>query len=227
MSLPTGPALERLPDGGANQQRSAGTDTKPADSTGSLAPATFDVGTTTYTVTHLFDNDQFGGSTYVRIILSPILSEDDAGSLTLHLGDDTSLSFGDASYSTPTSGSRHQWSRTAALGWSTDDAIVVGITQEEPANADPSFLLESSTREVAENSAAGVDVGGPVTATDTDTGDTLTYTLEGTDAASFAIVSTSGQIQTKAGVTYDHESQRNTPSRSRPTTATAGPTPSP
>ena len=38
-----------------------------SDSTGSLAPATFDVGTTTYTVTHLFDNDNLGGSTYVLI----------------------------------------------------------------------------------------------------------------------------------------------------------------
>ena len=178
-----------------------------ADSTGSLAPATFDVGTTTYTVTNLFDNDGLGGDTYVRINLAPAISEDDAGSLTLHLGDDTSLSFADATYSTPTGSSGHLWSRTAALGWSEGDAIVVGITQEEPVNADPSFLLESSTREVAENSAAGVDVGGPVTAVDTDTGDTLTYTLEGTDAASFAIVSTSGQIQTKAGVTYDHELQ--------------------
>ena len=64
--------------------------------------------------------------------------------------------------------------------------------------------MESTTRDVAENSAAGADVGGPVTAADTD-GDDLTYTLEGTDAASFTIVSTSGQIQTKTGVTYDHE----------------------
>ena len=178
-----------------------------ADSTGSLAPATFDVGTTTYTVTNLFDNDGLGGDTYVRINLAPAISEDDAGSLTLHLGDDTSLSFADATYSTPTGSSGHSWFRTTALGWSEGDAIVVGITQEEQVNADPSFLLESSTREVAENSAAGVDVGGPVTATDTDTGDTLTYTLEGTDAASFTIVSSSGQIQTKTGVTYDHELQ--------------------
>ena len=35
----------------------------------------------------------------------------------------------------------------------------------------------------------------------------MTYTLEGTDAASFDIVSTSGQIQTKTGVTYDYETQ--------------------
>ena len=178
-----------------------------SDSTGSLAPATFDVGTATYTVTHLFDNDNVGGSTYVHIQLTPAISEDDAGNLTLHLGDDTSLSFADATYSTPTGGSGHRWSRTTALGWSEGDAIVVGITQEEQANAAPSFLLESATREVAENSAAGSPVGSPVTATDTDTGDTLTYTLEGTDAASFNIDASSGQIQTETGVTYDHELQ--------------------
>ena len=174
------------------------------DSTGSLAPATFDVGTTTYTVTHLFDNDNVGGNTYVRITLSPTLSQDDAGNLTLHLGDDTSLSFGDATYVTVSGDSRHQWFRTAALGWSTGNAIVVGITQEEQVNTPPSFQSESATREVAENSAAGSPVGGPVTATDTDD-DTLTYTLEGTDAASFGIDASSGQIQTKTGVTYNYE----------------------
>ena len=71
-------------------------------------------------------------------------------------------------------------------------------------NATPTFLLDSTTREVTENSPAGTNVGDPVTATDDDN-DTLTYTLEGTDAASFDIVSASGQIQTKSGVTYDYE----------------------
>ena len=99
-------------------------------SVGSLAPGTFDVGATTYTVTRLFDNDQFGGSTFVRISLRPILSEDDASSLTLHLGTGTSLSFGDASYSTGTAFSSHSWSRSDALGWSAGQKIVVGITQE-------------------------------------------------------------------------------------------------
>ena len=178
-----------------------------SDSTGSLVPATFDVGMTTYTVTVLTDNDNIGSFTGIKMTLQPALAAADASGLTLHLGDDTSLSFADATADVFSTISQFRWSLSAALGWSTDDAIVVGITQEEPVNTDPSFLLESSTREVAENSAAGVDVGGPVTATDTDTGDTLTYTLEGTDAASFTIVSTSGQIQTKAGVTYDHELQ--------------------
>ena len=117
-----------------------------SDSTGFLAPATFDVGTTTYTVTHLFDNDNVGGTTYVRIILSPILSQDDAGNLTLHLGDGTSFSFGDATYSTGTGISRHLWTLSAALGWSTGETIVVGITQEEQANTAPAFTSARRSR---------------------------------------------------------------------------------
>ena len=70
------------------------------------------------------------------------------------------------------------------------------------ANSAPVFADDSTTRSVAENTAAGQDVGAVVTATDTD-GDTLTYTLEGTDAASFDIVRTSGQIQTKAALDYE------------------------
>ena len=59
---------------------------------------------------------------------------------------------------------------------------------------------------MAENSAGGTNVGLPVTAADADA-DTLTYSLEGTDAASFQIVSTNGQIQTKSGATYDYETK--------------------
>ena len=59
--------------------------------------------------------------------------------------------------------------------------------------------------EVAENTAAGVDIGAPVVATDVDSDDTLTYTLGGTDAASFDIESTTtgGQLQTKAALDYE------------------------
>ena len=46
-------------------------------------------------------------------------------------------------------------------------------------------------------------MGSPVAATDTDGGDTLTYSLEGTDGGSFTIVSTSGQIQTSAALNYE------------------------
>ena len=74
-------------------------------------------------------------------------------------------------------------------------------------NTAPTFSSPTASRSVAENSAAGTNVGAPVTATDADSGDTLTYTLDGTDAASFDIVSTSGQIQTTSGVTYDYETK--------------------
>ena len=57
----------------------------------------------------------------------------------------------------------------------------------------PVFSETAPRRAVPENSA--------------DSGDELTYTLEGTDASSFDIVSTSGQIQTKSGVTYNYEEQ--------------------
>ena len=76
------------------------------------------------------------------------------------------------------------------------------------ANSDPTFPMSTAAREVAENTAAGQNVGAVLTASDSD-GDTLTYTLEGTDATSFELDTTttagSAQIQTKTGVTYDHE----------------------
>ena len=59
------------------------------------------------------------------------------------------------------------------------------------------------TRSVMENTAAGMAIGEPVAATDADTDDTLTYTLGGTDMADFAIVRTSGQLQTKAALDYE------------------------
>ena len=69
----------------------------------------------------------------------------------------------------------------------------------------PAFAEGSAaTRSVVENTDAGVDIGAAVSATDAD-GDPLTYTLAGTDAASFAIVGTSGQLQTSAAL--DHEAK--------------------
>ena len=64
----------------------------------------------------------------------------------------------------------------------------------------------TTTRAVPENSAAGTNMGDPVAATDADMGDILEYSLEGTDASSFTIVSTSGQIQTGAALDYETKS---------------------
>ena len=73
-------------------------------------------------------------------------------------------------------------------------------------NNPPAFSGTTAARNVAENTAAGQNVGAALTATDADS-DTLTYTLEGADAASFDIVSGSGQIRTRTGVTYNHEAK--------------------
>ena len=48
--------------------------------------------------------------------------------------------------------------------------------------------------------------GAPVAAMDT-VGETLTYDLIGTDAASFGIDTATGQLTTKAALTYNHETK--------------------
>ena len=64
----------------------------------------------------------------------------------------------------------------------------------------------STTRSVAENTASSQNIGTAIAATDADSGDTLRYTLGGTDMASFAIVSTSGQLQTRAALDFETKS---------------------
>ena len=80
--------------------------------------------------------------------------------------------------------------------------VTIAVTDE---NEPPAFDSTSTTRSVAENAAAGHDIGAPVAATDPDSGETLTYRLEGTDAAAFDIVPTSGQLRTQGAL--DHEAQ--------------------
>jgi len=73
------------------------------------------------------------------------------------------------------------------------------------ANAPPVFAEgERTTRRLTENAPGGQAIGRPVAATDFE-GDALTYSLQGPDAAYFAIVEDSGQLQTGKGVAYDHE----------------------
>ena len=90
-------------------------------------------------------------------------------------------------------------------GWSTPPGA--GRTNTLTNNA-PVFSPAIVDRSIVENIAAGEDIGAPVTATDADAGDTLTYTLGGADMASFDIVETTGQIRTKADVSYDFEAKR-------------------
>ncbi len=73
-----------------------------------------------------------------------------------------------------------------------------------PRNRSPSFTDgDATTRAVAENTAAGQDIGAPLEATGPDRRDTLTYTLEGEDAESFDIDPATGQLRTKAPLDYE------------------------
>ena len=83
-----------------------------------------------------------------------------------------------------------------------------GRTNAEGNDA-PRFPNDLGTRDLDENegnaaTGTGMDLGAPFTATDDDN-DTLTYSLEGPDAQYFTVVPGTGQIRTKPGVTYDHE----------------------
>ena len=70
-------------------------------------------------------------------------------------------------------------------------------------NQRPTFpSTESGARTVEENTRAGESVGDAVAAEDMDD-DRLTYSLSGTDAAAFSIVTTTGQLRTKEPLDFE------------------------
>ena len=70
-------------------------------------------------------------------------------------------------------------------------------------NTPPAFSEGSpTTRSVDENTASAMNIGAAVAATDVDN-DTLVYGLTGTDASSFSIDSTSGQLKTDASLDFE------------------------
>ena len=94
---------------------------------------------------------------------------------------------------------------TVSDGNGGSDSITVTINVTEVSTTDNNAPVfddgESTTLSVAEATASGTDIGSPLTATDAD-GDTLTYSLGGTDASSYAIDSSTGQLETSAELDY-------------------------
>ena len=83
--------------------------------------------------------------------------------------------------------------------------IKVRVTDVEESNENPEFAADTTTtRSIAENTAAGENIGDPVAANDDGNG-TLTYTLGGADAESFDIDAETGQLQVKDAL--DHETK--------------------
>ncbi len=88
--------------------------------------------------------------------------------------------------------------------WTSPDT---GVPTAPPvSNAVPVFTDgASTTRSVAENTAAGTNIGLPIAATDADAGDTLVYAIDATtgDHGHFAIDWASGQLKTKSALDYE------------------------
>ena len=94
---------------------------------------------------------------------------------------------------------------TDAAGESDSIDVTINVTDVDE-NVAPAFADDSAERSVAENSEAGTAVGDPVTATDANAGDTISYALGGDDAGSFSI-DANGQISVGEGTELDYESR--------------------
>ncbi len=91
------------------------------------------------------------------------------------------------------------WSYTCASGirdQGTWTILLIGLAFVEG---------ENTSRLIPENTAGGINVGRPVTATGGK--DALTYSMDGPDADSFVILPDTGQIRTRSGVNYDYETR--------------------
>ena len=166
-----------------------------AGTDGDLDDKTFSVGTNNYTINSIYVQTGFNSGTLTFVLMSGLTSADRAV-LVLHLGS-AEYEFSDATISS--SGLSYAWD--AGLDWSSESFVELRL--RDGSNNAPEFSVELAVFTLPENSAADVVVG-MVTATDADA-DNLTYSLEGTDAASFDIDSGTGEIKTKTGVTYNYE----------------------
>ena len=128
------------------------------------------------------------------------LPEDDAS--------DFSISNGVLTFNTPPdyeAKSSYSVTVTATDPSNASDSIIVTVTVTDVEEAPEFPATETGARSVAENTEAGQNIGDPVTATDDDDDDSLTYSLGVDDVESFDIVDSSGQLRTKA--TLDYETQ--------------------
>ena len=165
--------------------------------TGALSAKEFTVGTNDYTI-----DGVLVGFTFVVFSLTTALSDTDKEKLVLHVdGSSGSFAFSDATG--PDTEHSYQWPPSPGLGWSSETSVTLRL--RGGSNSAPEFAVELEVFTLPENSAADTVVG-TVTATDADD-DTLTYSLEGTDAGSFDIDSGTGEIKTRSGVTYNYETK--------------------
>ena len=129
-----------------------------------------------------------------------------SGAWTNHAHSDTGTTATIASLTAATAYEVQVRALNADGAWSASGTGTTGSASNNAPVFTNTTAARSFTETVGDAVAATADVGAVVTATDAD-GDTLTYSLEGTDAAKFTVNSSSGQIRTKAGERYDREAK--------------------
>ena len=108
---------------------------------------------------------------------------------------------------TVTAAAKTQGANTQSVDPNAPGDYVVPVTiNVTDVNETPTFSDDTATRSIAENATVGTNVGAVVTASDVD-GDTLTYSLEGTDGSKFDIGSSTGQITVKTGNVPNYEAK--------------------
>ena len=91
-----------------------------------------------------------------------------------------------------------------------EQASAHAVREAAASNVPPTFPTPiaqentNQTREIAENTPAGTNIGAPVAASDTDV---LTYSLDGADAASFDINRATGHLITKAALDHEEDAE--------------------
>ncbi len=171
-----------------------------------LTPSTFAATTTSYTASV--------SRGVGEITVKPTVNESNATFVILD-GSDSELTDADTSQDdfqvSVSQGANTIKVKVTAEDTSTTATYTVTVTRAP--NAVPTFTDGATTsRHFNETSGdtfipSAPPIRTPVVATDTDTTDTLSYSLEGADAAKFDIVSTSGQLLTRVGEKYDYEAK--------------------
>ena len=79
----------------------------------------------------------------------------------------------------------------------------LAVPAHSQSSSPPVFPYASTVRLLDENSAPFLPIGDPISATDPNPGDLLTYSLSGKDADIFSIVETSGQLEAVRSLDYE------------------------
>ena len=187
----------------------------------------YDMITVTINVTNVNDHmPMFAEDTAMREVAENAAAGTDVGMVTATDADDDSLMYSDDSmyFDVDPETGQIMVAEGAMLDYEMEDMHTVTVTASDGESSDsimvtimvtdmneaPMFAADMDTRSVAENTAAGENVGDPVMAMDEDESDTLTYALGGDDAASFAIDAATGQIMVGEGTELDFESEMTT-----------------